>query len=462
MSHRIETDSLGDVLLGEKALWGSNTARGVDNFSGMGLPISSYAHLMRAMALVKRAAAMANREVGALSPDVADAIIAACDEVAAGEHSQQFPTYLLEGSGGTSINMNFNEVIANRAGQILGDAPGVYARVNPNDHVNRSQSTNDALPTAIKLACVLAHPSVATSVESLIHALRTKASETQDMLRAGRTCMQAAQPMTWGQYFSGHANALTRALNALHSAVDAMRIVPMGGTAIGTGLGAAPRYRAAIGAALTQAFGTQISLAEDPFDAMHSADGFVRLSAELRNLSATMAKLAADLVILGSDGASGLGELRLPAVQPGSSIMAGKVNPVIPMMVQQVWMRVHGHDAAIAIAAQSGQMEINHFEPVMALSLFEQMELISAAANGFAARCIAGINVDEDRSYANLAQSFGVSTVFLQELGYKRVAAMAKKATSEGRSLADIAVDEGHLTQADLRAVLVRATVTAH
>ncbi|MEB8389302.1 lyase family protein [Rhodobacteraceae bacterium KMM 6894] len=461
MSYRIETDSLGDVQLPEKALLGSNTARGVENFTGMGPAISSYPHFMRAMALVKRAAAMANRDVGALSPDVADAIIIACDEVAAGEHIEQFPTYLMEGSGGTSTNMNFNEVIANRAGQMLGDALGVYARVTPNDHVNRSQSTNDVLPTAIKLACILAHPSLATSVQSLIDALRTKASETQDMLRTGRTCMQAAQPMTWGQYFSGHASALSRALNAVQSSVDAMRIVPMGGTAIGTGLGAAPGYVTAIAPALTQAFGFEIKLAEDPFDAMHSADGFVRLSAELRNLSATMAKLAADLIVLGSDGASGLGELRLPAVQPGSSIMAGKVNPVIPMMVQQVWMRVHGHDAAVAIAAQSGQMEINHFEPVMALSLFEQMDLISAAAEGFAARCVAGIDVDEVRSYANLAQSFGVSTIFLQELGYKRVATMAKRAVSEGRSLADIAVDESYLTQADMRNVLIRAAVSA-
>jgi aspartate ammonia-lyase len=267
--------------------------------------------------------------------------------------------------------------------------------------------------------------------------------------------------MTWGQYFSGHASALSRALTSVQSAIDALRTVPMGGTAFGTGLGAFPGYRRAIAPALSELFGIEIRLAEDSFDAMHAADGFVRLSAELRNLSAIMAKLAADLVILGSDGASGLGELRLPPVQPGSSIMAGKVNPVIPMTVQQVWMRVHGHDAAIAIAAQSSQMEINHFEPLIALSLFEQMALITAAAQRFAARCIVGLEVDEDRSYLNLAQSFGVSTVFLKELGYARVSAMAKRALAEGKALADIAVEDGLLSKTDIRDVLRHASVPA-
>jgi aspartate ammonia-lyase len=461
MTYRTESDSLGEVHLPHGTLYGSNTARGVENFAGMGLPLSAYPDFMRAMALVKRAAAMANREVGALASDVASAIITACDEIAAGGHVEHFPTPLLEGSGGTSTNMNFNEVIANRAGQILGDRPGCYTRVNPNDHVNCSQSTNDAVPTAVKLACVLTEPSLTREIETLISALRVKAGETRDMLRTGRTCMQAAQPMTWGQYFSGHASALSRALAAVRAAVDALRTVPMGGTAIGTGLGACPGYRLAIAPALSEVFGMEIRLAEDPFDAMHAADGFLRLSAELRNLSAIMAKLAADLVILGSDGASGLGELRLPPVQPGSSIMAGKVNPVIPMTVQQVWMRVHGHDAAIAIAAQSGQMEINHFEPLIALSLFEQMALISAAAHSFAARCIAGLEVDEARSYLNLAQSFGVSTVFLKKLGYARVSAMAKRALSEGKPLADIAVEEGLLSDSDIRDVLRHAAVPA-
>ena len=457
MTLRIETDSLGDIQVPAGALYGSNTARGMVNFAGMVAPLSAYPHFMRAMALVKRAAAMANRDVGALDADVADAILAACDEIASGQHFDQFPTPLLEGSGGTSTNMNFNEVIANRAGQILGDAPGSYARAAPNDHVNRSQSTNDAVPTAIKLACLLAEPALTRAVGLLIAALRAKANETRDILRAGRTCMQAAQPMTYGQYWDGHASALSRALDAARSAAGAMRSVPMGGTAIGTGLGAATGYRAVIAPALSQAFGQQITLAEDPFDAMQSADGFVRLSAELRNLSATMAKLAADLVILGSDGASGLGEVLLPAVQPGSSIMAGKVNPVIPMSVRQVWMRVHGHDATIAIAAQAGQMEINHYEPVMAASVFEQLDLITTIADTFAVRCISGLRVDERRSYDNLARSFGVSTIFLHELGYKRVAALVQRSQLENRPLTEIALDEGLLSADGIRAVLARA-----
>lgn len=461
MKTRIESDSLGDVLLPEGALYGSNTARGVENFVGLGAPLPEWPHFMRTMALVKRAAAVANRNAGALEQDVAQAIIAACDEIAAGGHAAHFPVPLLEGSGGTTMNMNFNEVIANRASQMLGDAPGTYARVNPNDHVNRSQSTNDTVPTAIKLACVLAEPSLTGSVESLLAALRSKAGETQHILRVGRTCMQAAQPMTWGQYFTGHASAISRALEAVQAAVAALCVVPMGGTAIGTGLGAANGYRKAITPALSEAFGRDIRLADDAFDAMQSADGFLRLSAELRNLAATMAKLAGDLVILGSDGAAGLGEVVLPAVQPGSSIMAGKVNPVMPMAVQQVWMRVHGNDATIAIAAQAGQMEINHFEPVIALALFEQMDLITAVSQGFAGRCIDGLRVDEARSYDNLARSFGVSTVFLQTLGYKRVVAMVKRAQELNLPLTDIAVEEGLMTRDDIRKVLSQAAQQA-
>ncbi|MCV2867482.1 lyase family protein [Defluviimonas sp. WL0002] len=451
---RSEFDSIGGVEVPKDALYGSNTARGVENFAGLGRPLGEYRNLVAAMARVKRAAAMANLAVGAIEPRLADAICRACDEIAEGRYDDQFVVPLAEGSGGTSINMNINEVIANRAGALLGDAPGSYASVHPNDHVNLGQSTNDVVPTAIKLGCILASAPLFLAGETLVAAFRAKADEYREVLRVGRTCMQAAQPMTYGQLFDGHAASVLRAVGAVRKACDDLAVVPMGGTAIGTGLGAAPGYGDAIAGALTDVFGFPVSRAENAFDGMASADGFVRLSSELRNLSSVAAKIAADLVILGSDGPSGLGEVMLPAVQPGSSIMAGKVNPVICMAVQQVAFAIHGHDATVALAAQAGQMEINHFEPVMAQALFESLSLVTRGCELFAKRCICGLKVDTERSYQNLAASFAVSTVFLRRLGYARVAKLAKQAQAIGARLTDLAVTEGLLSESELREVL--------
>jgi len=451
---RDETDSLGTVQVPDGALYGANTLRGQQNFAGLGAPLRDYPGFIAALAKVKLAAAQANLAVGALTPDVAGAIVQACAEIAAGQHHAAFIVPLVEGSGGTSTNMNANEVIANRAGQILGDALGSYARVNPNDHVTRSQSTHDVVLTAIKLACVTASAPLLAAAGALALALRDKADAHRDILRVGRTCMQAAQPMTYGQLFDGWASGVERAMAELQSATTALCCVPMGGTAIGTGLGAAPGYRAAIAGCLSDVFGFAITRPADDFDAMQAADGFLRLSAELRNVSSVLAKYAADLVILGSDGAAGLGEVILPAVQPGSSIMAGKVNPVIPMALQQIAMRVHGADATVALAAQAGQMEINHFEPVMAEALFQQIGLVTEGCRIFADRCIASLRVDADRSWKNLSQSFAVSTVFLEKLGYKRVVALVKQAQAEGVPLAEIAVRQGLMNAAGVTAVL--------
>lgn len=452
------SDSLGTLDVPETALYGANTARGAENFRGLGPALADYPYFMRAMAGVKRAAARANQRVGALSERQADAIAAACDELWDGAHWDQFIVPLAEGSGGTSTNMNFNEVIAARANQIMALTPDAPERVTANDHINLGQSTNDAVPSAIKLACVLAWPALAEGAHRLIDALEAKGRETSDILRTGRTCMQAAQPMTYGQLFGGYASLVSRALHEAERAVQGLCVVPMGGTAIGTGLGAPEGYGAEISGALSESFGFTISCAGNAFDGMQAADGFARLSAELRNLAAACAKIAADLVILSSDGASGIGEILLPAVQPGSSIMAGKVNPVMPMAMQQISMMVQGQDLTVSLAAQAGQMEINHFEPAMAQALFTQMELLTAGLPLFAGKCIAGLKVDEDRSYENLARSFAVSTVFLRELGYGKVAGLAKRAQTEARPLSEIAAEEGLLDAAQLRTVLQDAT----
>ncbi|WP_237685034.1 lyase family protein [Szabonella alba] len=454
---RSEQDSLGSVSLPSDALYGANALRGARNFAGLGRSMAAFPVFVTAMARVKQAAARANQAVGALPPQIADAICQACDEIASGAYHDQFPVPLAEGSGGTSLNMNMNEVIANRAGQLLGDALGSYANVHPNDHVNLGQSTNDVVPTAVKLACILASGPLIVAAGHLASAFETKATEFRDTLRVGRTCMQAAQPMTYGQLFGGHAAGIRRATGALQSACDGLRVVPMGGTAIGTGLGAAPGYDATIAPALSQAFDMPVSRADDAFDAMASADGFLRLSSELRNLSSVVSRIAADLVILGSDGASGLGEVILPAVQPGSSIMAGKVNPVMCMSVQQIAFAVHGRDATVALAAQAGQMEINHFEPVMAEALFDSIELMTKGYILFAERCISGLTVDAGRSYQNLAASFAVSTVFLRQLGYARLSKLVKQAQAMQMPLAALAVQEGLISEAELREVLATA-----
>ncbi len=455
---RVDQDSLGAVSIPDDALYSSNTVRGAENFRLMGQPISAYPNYIRAMVKVKKAAARANLRVDAMDADVADAIGTACDEIIAGQHHENFIVALAEGSGGTSTNMNFNEVIANRAGQMLGDPLGSFARVNPNDHVNMSQSTNDAIPTAVKLACVTAAEPLIEAGEALVQAFRAKAEEYRPDLRLGRTCMQAAQPMTYGQLFDGYAANLERAIGHVESARCGLCSVPMGGAAIGTGLGAADGYRGHIAATLSEEFGFTITLPDDYFDAMQAADGFSRFSSELKILSESIGKIASDLVILGSGGNSGLGEIVLPSVQPGSSIMAGKVNPVICMMVQQVAFMLQGHDATVSIAALSGQMEINHFEPVIAHALFDAIGLLSNGCTIFRTKCIEGLVVAQDRSYANLVSSTAISTVFLRQLGYVRVTELVKASIANGVPLADQAIEEGLMTRDEIRTALVTAS----
>jgi len=455
---RIDNDSLGAVSIPDDALYSSNTVRGAENFCQIGGVVNTYPNFVRAMTKVKKAAAQANLRAGALEPELADVISKACDEIIAGQHHNNFIVALTEGSGGTSINMNFNEVIANRAGQILGDALGSFKRINPNDHINMSQSTNDVIPTALKLACFTGAEPLISAATELVRAFRKKANQYRTVLRLGRTCMQAAQPMTYGQLFDGHAATLERAIEHLNKARNGLLAVPMGGTAIGTGLGAAEGYHDYIAAALSTEFTVEITLPDDYFDAMQAADGFSRFSGELKILSETIGKIAGDLVILGSGGNSGIGEITLPSVQPGSSIMAGKVNPVICMMVQQVAFMVHGHDATVSIAALGGQMEINHFEPVIAHALFNSIDLLADGCTIFREKCIEELIVNEDRSYDNLVSSFAISTVFLRELGYVRVSKLVKDSVAKGISLAENIVEEGLMTHDEVRKSLEVAT----
>jgi aspartate ammonia-lyase len=454
---RKESDSLGEVTLAGDCLYGINTARGRENFAISHRTLHDEPAFIRALAYVKKAAALTNCSLGVLPQDIANAVVKACDEIVEGRHHEHFVIDILEGSGGTSINMNANEVIANRALQIIGAPLGDYHRVHPNDHVNMGQSTNDVVPTALKLAVFEKAQEFLRALESLKASLVAKSIEFSDLLRLGRTCLQSAQPMTLGQAFGGYASAIARSRDMAAAAADSLMVVPLGGTAIGTGLGAAPGYHEAVLRRLVEVTGWAISGPSDLFDSMQNADAFARISSELRTTADILGKIASDLVILSSGPTGGIGEIVLPAVQAGSSIMPGKINPVLPMMMQQVAFAVTGNDLAISMAVLQGQLEINHFEPVTASRLFDSLDLLTNGTRLFTERCIVGLAADRERSLRNLMESSALATVFVPELGYEATTALVKESLRQKRPLSTLAVESGLLTEGDVVASLYRS-----
>lgn len=455
---RYETDSIGERELPAGALYGVNTLRGMENFDISPQKIGNEPAFVRALASIKMAAAKANSEIGAITADQGAAITAACKEVIAGQHHDQFVVDMLEGSGGTSINMNANEVIANRALQIMGYDAGAYNHLNPNDHVNTGQSTNDVVPSAVKLAVIKKSECLVRALGQLADALQVKSQEFSDVLKVGRTCMQAAQPMTLGQEFSGYAAAIARAREKIGQAVMDLQTLPLGGTAIGTGLGARPGYHGAIYVHLSADTGLDLKPADNMFDGMQNSDGFARVSSEIRIAAELLGKISLDLIILSSGTKSGIGEITLPAVQPGSSIMPGKVNPVLPMMMQQVAYAVVGNDAAISLASLGGQLEINHFEPVIASRMFDTIDLMTRGSRIFAEKCIAGIQANEEKALENLLGSSALATIFVPTFGYAKVSEIVKQAESKGQLFVDAIVDLGLMTKDDVISALRTST----
>jgi len=454
---RMESDSLGEVVLARDCLYGINTARGRENFAISHRALRDEPALVRALAHVKKAAAMANRDLGVLPPEVANAIVSACEEIAQGRHHEHFAIDMLEGSGGTSINMNANEVIANRALQILGHPLGEYRHIHPNDHINLGQSTNDVVPTALKLAVYEKAQPLLQALDGLAAALAAKAAEFSDVLRLGRTCLQSAQPMTLGQAFGGYAAGVKRSRDISAAAARDLLAVPLGGTAIGTGLGAAAGYREAALRHLAAVTGWAISGADNLFDGMQNADAFARFSNELRIAGDVIGKIAADLIILSSGPTGGIGEVVLPAVQAGSSIMPGKINPVMAMMMQQVAFAVTGNDLAISMAALQGQLEINHFEPIMASRLFDSVDLLTNGTRLFTQRCIDGLAANREQSLRNLLESSALATVFVTRLGYEKTAALVKQSLKEKRPFCALAIESGLLAERDVLDSLYRS-----
>ena len=355
--------------------------------------------------------------------------------------------------------MNFNEVIANRAQQILGGVLGVYDLVHPNDHVNRSQSTNDVYPAAMKIATYALLQPLIDEVTALADSLAGKATAFHDVLHLGRTCLQDAQPMRLGQVFGGYAALVTRLAQALQSVRASLRVLPLGGTAIGTGFGSPPGYRTSVYRHLASLTGIAFSAPEDAFDAMQNMDTFSRVSGELRTCATAIAKVASDLILLSSGPAGGIGEIVLPAVQAGSSIMPGKVNPVVAMSMVQLGFAVVGNDACIAQAAQAGQLEINHFEPVVADRIFESIQLLTNGIRLFRDKCVAGIAANRAVNENNLMQSMAMATALVPKLGYHRISELARQSVAEGRPLIDILEQSNVLSRAEAR-TLIESSVT--
>lgn len=455
---RVERDYVGEVTIPGDKLYGVNTVRGVDNLTVSSLNVAHYTQFRDAFAQVKWAAALANRDNDVLTKEQCEAIVKACQEVIEGHFDASFVVDLMEGSGGTSTNMNFNEVIANRAQQLLGHAAGHYEVIHPNDHVNLSQSTNDVYPAALKIATYAMLELLIKEVSQLAALFDGKAAEFADVLHLGRTCLQDAQPMRLGQLFGGYASLTERLAEELVAVRDKLRTLPLGGTAIGTGFGAPAGYRAAVYTHLRRITGVDYQAPANPFDAMQNMDVFSRVSAELRTCAVSLAKIASDLTVLSSGPVGGLGELKLPEAQAGSSIMPGKVNPVLPMAIIQLSFAIVGNDVAVAQAVQYGELEINHFEPVVASRVFDSIELLTNGIRRFGQKCIKDIKADVARNERHLMESMAVATAMVPKIGYARVSKLARQSVAEGRSLITILDESGLLSTDDTIAAIRKAS----
>jgi aspartate ammonia-lyase len=443
---RTESDSLGAVGVPRGAYYGAQTARAIDNFQISGIRIGQYPWFIRALALVKKAAARANHQLGDLSEEKMNAIGHACDDIAAGHLIDQFALDVFQGGAGTSTNMNINEVIANRGLEIMGLQRGNYAALHPNNDVNHSQSTNDVYPTAIRVALLLATPELIDALWTLIGALESKASEFAAILKLGRTQLQDAVPMTLGQEFGAFAVTIREDIDRLRDAMDLLREINLGGTAIGTGITADPGYQRLVVGELEAIAATRLKPAANLVEACWDTGAFVHFSAVLKRVAVKLSKISNDLRLLSSGPRGGFGEVRLPAVQPGSSIMPGKVNPVIPEVVNQVAFHVIGQDVTVTLAAEAGQLQLNAFEPIIAFSLMQSIRLLTNATRVLETRCVVGIKADEAACAKHLVSGTALATALVPVLGYERSAELAKAILATGKTLRELLIQADDLT----------------
>ncbi|CAN5714453.1 aspartate ammonia-lyase [soil metagenome] len=455
---RQEKDSLGLVDVPADALYGAQTARAVVNFPISGLKASPF--LIRALGMVKRAAAEANQALGLITLEQGEAILTAAQEVIDGALDGEFVVDVFQAGAGVSLHMNANEVIANRAGQILAAELGSYAKVHPNDHVNYGQSTNDVFPTAMRLSALLALEDLYPVLDSLADGFARKAEEFRDVLKAGRTHMQDAVPITLGQEFAAYAVAPRRAKAFLQQAANSLRELGLGGSAVGTGLNTHPEYRVKALANLARISGLELTPAQDLRWAMQSCACMAEVSGALRTLALEMVRIANDLRLLSSGPNTGFNEIHLPGLQPGSSIMPGKVNPVLAELTAMVGFQVVGNDAVVAMAVQAGQLELNVMMPAMAHNVLQSITILTNTLRELDHRCVRGITANRERCEFYAGSTIALATALNPYIGYQKAAALVKESVASGRSIIDLAREQGLMSEEQIRSVLDPMTMT--
>jgi len=450
---RIEHDSIGDLEIPVDAYYGVQALRGAENFKITGNMLHPL--FIKNMARIKKACAIANGYMGAIDKTKVDAMIAACDEIIAGGLTEAFIVDAIQGGAGTSANMNANEVIANRAIEILGGRKGDYKIVHPNDHVNYGQSTNDVIPTAGKMTVIDLVAPLLASLNELVVALDEKAKRFDGIVKMGRTQLQDAVPIRLGQEFAAYAAVIRRDIDRIAHAEKEMHTVNMGGSAIGTCINVDPVYLEQIPVALTEVAGYELNLAPDLIDATQNLDGFVSVSSALKTCAVNLSKIANDLRLMSSGPRTGIGEILLPAKQNGSSIMPGKINPVMPEVVSQVAFRVIGNDATIAMAVEGGQMELNAFEPIALYSLFQSITMLNNACRVFRMYCIEGITANDERCLRTLLNSTAMATALVPAFGYEKATTIVKKALKEKRAIIEVASEVLGLESGEVRKIFM-------
>ena len=473
---RLESDLLGELKVPADAYYGVQTQRALNNYRISSTKMYDYPEYIISIAYVKMAAAEANAELGVLDREIADAIVAACKEIVSGKLHDQFPVDMMQGGAGTSVNMNANEVIANRALELLGHKKGEYQFCSPNDHVNCAQSTNDAYPTAFRYTFVRMNKKLVGNLTRLIAAFRAKGEEFKDIIKMGRTQLgeefkdiikmgrtqlQDAVPMTSGQEFNAFANNLEEEIANLERNVVLLKEINMGGTAIGTGLNAVPGFAELCTRRLSEFSGDKFIKAPDLVEATPDTGAYVSYSAALKRLAIKLSKICNDLRLMASGPRCGLGEINLPPMAPGSSIMPGKVNPVIPEVTNQVCFKVIGNDTTVAFAAEAGQLQLNVMEPVIAESILESVTWLCNVIDTLRTKCIEGITVNADHCYEMVKHSIGIVTALNPYIGYKASTKVAKEALETGRSVYDLVLEHGLMTQEKLDEALDPKAMTS-
>lgn len=451
---RREHDLLGERDVPYECYYGIQTLRAIENFDISGVTLCSFPSLINALAMVKEAAAEANFGLGLLDAGIKDAIVAACHDIINGKYHNHFAVDMIQGGAGTSTNMNANEVISNRALEILGHEKGEYRYCHPNNHVNLSQSTNDAYPTAVKIALVTSNRKLVEVLEVLIESFRKKGKEFSQFIKMGRTQLQDAVPMTLGQEFEAYAVTLGEEVERLNQNVRLFLEVNMGATAIGTGINSAPGYSDLVVKHLRRITGFDIVLASNLVEATQDTGAFIMYSSAVKRLAVKLSKICNDLRLLSSGPRTGIHEINLPPMQPGSSIMPGKVNPVIPEVVNQIAFKVIGNDLSVTMAAEAGQLELNVFEPVIVKSIFESIEMLKNGMNTLKYRCIDGITANPERCRAMVHNSIGLVTALVPFIGYEASNQLAKEALEQERSVYELVLEKGLLSKEQIDQVL--------